>query len=136
MPSRGSLLQDSYSRMRTHGNLRSTNRNCHPTQLVLSDLVSQLYLATAADAKAGGLRRQGTQVLTRKPGTLEGGKPNPQRTPSQRRMHRPQQPPGSDTEPEPPVNRQSARPIFGGIAKMVRTPSGTLPIVSWQNVIP
>ena len=89
---------------------------------------SRQHSASFADPRAGGLLRQTTQKMLRRPGATEGGKPPPQKTPSQRRMQRPQQPPspGSDTEPEPPVNRQAARPIFGGIAKMVRNPSGRL----------
>ena len=33
--------------------------------------------------------------------------------------------PGSDQDPDPPRTRQDARPIFGGIAKMIRGQSGS-----------
>jgi len=55
--------------------------------------------------------------------------PGPSRQGGSQRRMRPPQPssPSSDAEmdPEPPVDRQSSRPIFGGIAKMVRNPSGS-----------
>ena len=81
------------------------------------------------------MRRQMTQALHTTRRLEASGAALQQRNPSQRR--RAQQPPspGSDTEPEPPADRQSARPIFGGIAKMVQNPSGELmPPMSGRNV--